>query len=361
MASAAGGGRGKRAAVAVPARANIKAAMRVGGSTAAAAALKAVAAAGGGGTSAVCDGESDDDGEADCDVTGPGGATHVRITELPIGRWTEDYKAFLQGLVARGLVRAVREYHSEASAEFLVSLSPAGVEAALDARGGLPAFFKLASSVSTRNMHLFDAAGAIQRYASPGHVLADFVPIRAAVYEARLVRQLNVAADVADRAAAKHRFLSEVTRGTLPLLGGATSHNDGRRATKADLAALLAQRGFPAITAGGAYPASSATDAPARAPPHPPPWHAAAHLLAPPVLHERRLQPLAAGAPVPAGGYDYLLNLPVWQLTPAAVATSAADVTRAQRTLDAAKAATPLAAWRADLTALAAALRRGHV
>ena len=39
---------------------------------------------------------------------GPGGATAVRITELPVGRWTEEYKAFLHGLAARGSLKSVR-------------------------------------------------------------------------------------------------------------------------------------------------------------------------------------------------------------------------------------------------------------
>lgn len=165
----------------------------------------------------------------------------VRITELPVGRWTEDYKAFLQvrstrseraallsavrptqappsqGLVARGAVKSVRgetgvamrrsshashslvvsaEYHTDVRAEFLVQLTPQGVadvrscssSGALDDTGALLAFFKLASPVSMRNMHLFDARGRIRRYASAEELIEGYIPLRLAGYAARKLR-----------------------------------------------------------------------------------------------------------------------------------------------------------------------------
>ena len=37
--------------------------------------------------------------------------TELEITELPIGRWTRDYKNFLEELAQKDEVDEIREYH----------------------------------------------------------------------------------------------------------------------------------------------------------------------------------------------------------------------------------------------------------
>jgi hypothetical protein len=314
------------------------------------------------------DDDSASDGADDAgSAAGPGGATHVRVTELPVGRWTEDYKAFLQGLVARGLVAEVREYHSEAAAEFLLALTRAGVEAALDARGGLAGFLRLATPVSTRNMHLFCPRGAIKRYAAPCDIIADFLPVRAGLYAARQLRASNLAADALARASARHRFLTEVTAGSLPLLEarrGSGGSGGGASSSKAGLAAELARRGYPFVLPASAAPtpvADSAAAAAADAAAADSAFGAAAHLVRPEVVHQRRVRAAPSGASPsllapPPGGYDYLLNLPVWQLTGAAVEAAAAEKAAASASAAVVAAAGPADAWRDDLHRLRAAL-----
>lgn len=35
----------------------------------------------------------------------------LEITELPIGKWTRDYKTFLEELMAKDEIEEIREYH----------------------------------------------------------------------------------------------------------------------------------------------------------------------------------------------------------------------------------------------------------
>ena len=35
----------------------------------------------------------------------------LEITELPIGKWTRDYKNFLEELVTKEVIEDIREYH----------------------------------------------------------------------------------------------------------------------------------------------------------------------------------------------------------------------------------------------------------
>ena len=56
------------------------------------------------------------------------GAAVLRITDLPIGKWTRDYKTFLEGeLVTKaGVVDDVREYHAENRVHFSLALTEKG-------------------------------------------------------------------------------------------------------------------------------------------------------------------------------------------------------------------------------------------
>lgn len=53
----------------------------------------------------------------------------IRITELPLGKWTEDYKQYLNDLMTRGEIRGIEEYHTEKNVDFLIHLSVAQKEA----------------------------------------------------------------------------------------------------------------------------------------------------------------------------------------------------------------------------------------
>ena len=86
------------------------------------------------------------------------------ITELPIGRGTQDYKIkvmepFLEGAV----ITDFREHHTEKEVKFCVYMTPgqAEVAEATDLHG----FFKLKTSFSYNNLYLFDGIGDLHKYA----------------------------------------------------------------------------------------------------------------------------------------------------------------------------------------------------
>ena len=74
----------------------------------------------------------------------------VRITELPIGRWTDDYKAALVTLMDKGIVQGFKEYHSVTDVEFVVKLTPEGVHALHDS--SVDVLFKLRRSFPMGNV-----------------------------------------------------------------------------------------------------------------------------------------------------------------------------------------------------------------
>lgn len=332
--------------------------------------------------------DSDDDGDADGDGNESlDGCTTVRISELPVGRWTEDYKAFLADLLQRGSVKGIREYHTETAAEFVIALTPQGVKeiAALPVaaaslassssashagrgqhtsakrREQLLAYFRLRSSLSLRNMHLFDARGRIRRFASPADVVAAFLPLRAGLYRARKVREEASLAAQASMADAVHGFLAAVVGGSLKVSGR----------SRAELAADLRKRDTPLLlsasaAAAGAAGAPSAAAAAALVQAA---AGAAAHLIDPSALtpgpHFIRPSMLATqsgtsagagadvgGASAGAGSYDYLLQLPLWRLTADSMQRTAAQAAAARSQLQAAQQRRSADIWRAELQRL---------
>ena len=302
----------------------------------------------------------------------PNGAVSVRITELPVGRWTEVYKAFLHSLVAEGAARGVKEFHTEARAEFVVTLTPAGIAGVLSAatlaRGGskaarkttltdsawhsgLVSYFRLTNPVSMRNMHLFDTSGRVVKFSSSWDIVREWLPLRAEGYAARRLAIAAALSRAERRAAAQANFLAEIRAGRLEL----------GRASKADLEAMLASRGFPTmeivddvaspphITAAAAGIISDA---------------AARYIDTERVgawsreVTLRNLAPAAAAPSVtPAkGAFDYLLEIPLSRLTDESTNKSRAAASALAAALAQATATKPEEMWRADLSHLEKAL-----
>ena len=113
----------------------------------------------------------------------------LEITELPIRFWTQDYKEFLESLVKPGekggepQLQEYKEYHTDTSVHFVLSLSDEQMRAALNE--GLYKRFRLTTKLSTSNMHLFNEDGTITRYTTPSEVLHSFFDVRMRAYTRR--------------------------------------------------------------------------------------------------------------------------------------------------------------------------------
>ncbi|KAF9056399.1 DNA topoisomerase [Panaeolus papilionaceus] len=116
--------------------------------------------------------------------------TTVEITELPIHKWTQTYKAELEAMIAGdkekekdGVIKDYKEHHDNLNVHFVVTMSAKDLEKAEEQ--GLLEFFKLTTKINTSNMICFDFEGKIKRYDSPEEILEDFYPVRLAYYQKR--------------------------------------------------------------------------------------------------------------------------------------------------------------------------------
>lgn len=303
-----------------------------------------------------------------------GAGVSVRIRELPIGRWTEDYKTFLQGLVHDNVLKSFREYHTESSIDFKLQLAPEAIDKLALNSGAwsgarveesLRRFFKLSSSLSTRNMHLFDVNGRIRRYTSPWGIVQDFMPPRGAAYAARRIKLEGSYSEQLLRAQARARFLSDVVSGRLIL----------NRRPRGDLEAELWSRGYPTSSSfegGGANDLINNTSASNTSPNIPSNMK---HLLDVNLLlrysASSRLSLKVSDLPsihqhqlpesFPRSAYDYLLSLPLSQLTSESLQRTNKLASDTALSLASIRSTSPEAMWKSDLVALRTAIENNNL
>ena len=135
-----------------------------------------------------------------------GAHTGSTITELPPGRWTQDYKEFLDELVE---AKTISGYRNDSTTD-LVSFTVQGYTGDAFVKD-----FKLSRAIHATNMHLFHPTLGIKKYTSAEEILVDFIEIRIEYYKRRkahLVQELGRKSQVLDD---KARFVREVVDGTL--------------------------------------------------------------------------------------------------------------------------------------------------
>merc|ERR1719356_2275254 len=125
------------------------------------------------------------------------------ITELPIRKWTQDYKEFLQGMLPGGEgktkinVDDVREYHTERTVHFSLKMKDEEMKKAKEQ--GIENAFKLCSSINETNMVAFDSDGKIQKYKNVLEIMEEFAYVRMKYYKIRkeyLINKLTLERDL---------------------------------------------------------------------------------------------------------------------------------------------------------------------
>lgn len=129
----------------------------------------------------------------------------ITITELPPGKWTQDYKEFLDSLVEKGKIKGYDNHSTEDNPKFVVR----GYEGT-DPRKDLG----LTKSVHTTNMWLMTPNG-MKKYPNPEEIIADYVAVRVKHYKQRKINMLKEFKAQAAIASNKARFVRMVVNGDL--------------------------------------------------------------------------------------------------------------------------------------------------
>ena len=183
------------------------------------------------------------------EVVGP---DKIRITELPIGTWTDDYKEFLESLIdsvdksgkkVTPLIKDYDDMSKDTSVEFIVTLTKgklAELEAVKHDHGcnGIEKTFKLYTTNSTSNMNLFDAKDKLKKYTHVSDIIDDYYVTRLEMYQTRKNYMIDAIEKLLVVLSNKTRYIKEILDDVIDL----------RKKSKADVVKMLSDRGYVSQT-----------------------------------------------------------------------------------------------------------------
>ncbi|RLN88398.1 hypothetical protein BBJ28_00004299 [Nothophytophthora sp. Chile5] len=262
----------------------------------------------------------------------------LRVTELPVGKWVEDYKKFLWDLVAKKAIRSFSEHHSERDVRFDISMlrSDLAKYTRDDDKEALVKLLRLEANVSTSNMHAFNAAGQLVKYETSEDILRDFYSVRRELYAQRKAHLEQRQTKDVLRLGNRIRFVQEVSFGDLQKVLK-------ERIPKAELVLLLQEHGFSPASAFKEDAPDHVGDLGVAAAGH---------------VHDDAVEggePLAVDA---IEDFDYLLNTSLMSFTKEFADRLQKEHDSKQEKLQQLQAMSPTQVWRRELEQLRAALVR---
>jgi DNA topoisomerase-2 len=170
----------------------------------------------------------------------------VRITELPVGMWTKNYKAFLEKMLegeevkvakkkgaadaesvvsgtgsAVKLLKSFQEAYTDDTVEFILTLEAEYYHEARTFPAEFEKKFRLTKSTTLSNMVAFDTDGLLRRFESVGAILEMFYVRRLGGYVDRKANELaRLDAEIVELDA-RVRFVRAVVAGTLVVANAA--------------------------------------------------------------------------------------------------------------------------------------------
>ncbi|KAI0041498.1 type II DNA topoisomerase [Auriscalpium vulgare] len=240
----------------------------------------------------------------------------IEITELPIHKWTQTYKAELESMISEkgdGVIKDYKEHHDNTNVHFVVNMAEKDVQKAEEQ--GLVEFFKLTGKINTSNMMCFDYDGKIKKYASPEEIIEDFYPKRLAYYQKRKDFLANELQNQFEKLSNQARFVKMIVDKQLVV--------SNRK--KADIVAELRKKDFRPFPKVAKAKAAGETEAAAE---------------------DEADEDDATGA---TSDYDYLLGMAIWSLTKEKIEKLLQQAADKEKELIALLELTPIQIWNTDL------------
>lgn len=147
----------------------------------------------------------------------------VRITELPVGTWTEPYLAKVAAMTdsksrfAQKVVTHYQNNSSDVAVDLILTLDPLMYDKYCNDKDLFEKDFRLTTDLDMTNIHLLDIDGKIKKYTTVEEIMLDFIKFRYAIYEKRKAWQLQSMQTQIEEASHKVVFILGVVDETIPL------------------------------------------------------------------------------------------------------------------------------------------------
>jgi DNA topoisomerase II len=176
----------------------------------------------------------------------------IRVTELPVGFWTEDFKELLEKLIEPGqdkegkkITSVVKDYDDmskDTNVDFTITFSKGKLEELEQSKGdyacnGLEKLLKLYTTNTTTNMHLFDADDKLQKYEKVSDIIDAYYDVRLKLYQTRKDYLIDALEKELILLSNKAKYIKENLDGTIDL----------RKKKKEQVLEMLESKGYDII------------------------------------------------------------------------------------------------------------------
>jgi DNA topoisomerase-2 len=177
------------------------------------------------------------------------GVDKIRVTELPVGFWTEDFKELLEELIeptpgkdGKKITAIVKDYDDmskDTNVDFTITFSKGKLEEIEKLKGdhdcnGIEKLLKLYTTNTTTNMHLFDADDTLRKYEKVTDIIDTYYEVRLKLYGSRKNFMIDALEKELVTLTNKARYIKENLDGTIDL----------RKKKKEEVNQMLTEKGY---------------------------------------------------------------------------------------------------------------------
>jgi len=176
----------------------------------------------------------------------------IKVTELPVGFWTEDFKELLEELIEptagkdgkkpSSVIKDYDDMSKDTNVEFIITFVKGKLDELETSKGdyncnGLEKLLKLYTTNTTTNMHLFNAEDTLQKYNNIPDIINAYYETRLNLYQQRKIYMIN----------ALEKELVVLTNKAKYILENLNSTIDLRKKKKEQVIQMLLEKGYDII------------------------------------------------------------------------------------------------------------------
>ena len=175
----------------------------------------------------------------------------IRVNELPVGFWTQDFKEHLESLQelvdkeGKKLPSVIKDYDDmskDTDVDFTITFQKGKLEELEQAKGeygcnGIQKLLKLYSTNSTTNMNLFNAVDHLRKYETVPQIIDDYYETRLEYYGIRKTHLIKTLQQQLLVLSNKSRYIQELLNDTIDL----------RKKKKPEISALLLTKNYDMV------------------------------------------------------------------------------------------------------------------
>ena len=188
------------------------------------------------------------------------GNDKIRVSELPVGYWTEDFKELLEELIEPPpgkdgkkvpTDRYIKDYDDmskDTNVDFTITFVKGKMEELEACKcdhgcNGLEKILKLFTTNSSTNMHLFDDKDTLHKYESVFEIIDAYYDVRLKMYQERKENMINSLERELRLLSNKAKYITENLEGTIDL----------RKRKKEQVIQMLIEKGYENLDGDSEY------------------------------------------------------------------------------------------------------------